>query len=209
MKYIIGIDEVGRGPLAGPVTVAALAILPNLKLPTSDFQLKLRDSKKLSAVQREKWFDFIRSNNRIFYAVSSVYPKVIDRMNITVAANHAASRALQKLLNHPIFDSQCQKVDIFLDYGLKPSFPRALSTFNMRIKTLVHADEVIPAVSLASIAAKVSRDRYMTRQHKDHPEYGFRENKGYGTKKHIQAIQKYGPSSLHRLTFIKNYPILK
>lgn len=233
MKYIIGIDEVGRGPLAGPVTVAALAIpekfhkkflvgsaIPDffslqLSIPQNsgpaayNLKLILRDSKKLSPVQRERWFQIIKSHPKIFYAASSVYPKTIDRINITASANLATSRALKKLLNLPVLGLRYQKVDIFLDYGLKPRFPRAFSAFSPKIKTLVRADEIIPAVSLASIAAKVLRDRYMTREHKNYSEYNFQENKGYGVKKHIQAIQKYGPSSLHRLTFLKNCPILK
>ena len=209
MKYIIGIDEVGRGPLAGPVTVAALLLPSNLKLSTFNPQLKLRDSKKLSSLQREKGFQIIKNHLKIFYAVSSVYPKVIDRINITEAANHTASRALQRLIKYPELNLRSKKLDIFLDYGLKPRLPRALTIYNLKFTTLARADEIIPAVSLASIVAKVFRDRYMTRRHKNHSEYGFRENKGYGTKKHIEAIQKYGPSSLHRLTFIKNYPILK
>ncbi|MEK7496153.1 MAG: hypothetical protein AAB616_01655, partial [Patescibacteria group bacterium] len=98
-KYIIGIDEVGRGPLAGPVTVAALALPQNLKFKIKNLKLPLRDSKKLSLKQREIWFEYVKKHPKIFYAIASVSPKVIDKINISNAANLAATRAFQKLVN--------------------------------------------------------------------------------------------------------------
>ena len=95
--YIIGIDEVGRGPLAGPVTVCALALPYNLKLPTKSLKLKLRDSKKLSPKQREAWFEWVKEQ-KIYYALSSISPSIIDKINISQAANLASTRAVLKLI---------------------------------------------------------------------------------------------------------------
>ena len=199
--YSVGVDEVGRGPLAGPVTVAAVVLPKNLESIIKNLELPLRDSKRLSSRQREIWFDYIKAHPKIFYAKASVFQKTIDRINISKAANLAASRALQKLIARrklPI-----AKCKIFLDGGLYlPKF--LLSTFYfLNSKTIIRGDEKIPAIMLASIVAKVSRDRLMTRLHKKYPRYGFSQHKGYGTKKHIRAIKKYGPSKVHRLTFLK------
>ena len=201
-KYVIGIDEVGRGALAGPVTVAALALPRKFihfirQLAEADKSKKLktplRDSKKLSSKQREVWFDFIKKQ-KIPYAIASVSPKIIDKINISNAANLAASRALKKLLtnNRQLITNNCE---IFLDGGLY------VKNFKLKTKTIIKGDEKIPAISLASIVAKVSRDKYMRNLHKKYPRYDFINNVGYGTKKHMKAIKKYGLSFVHRRTF--------
>ncbi len=192
-KYIIGIDEVGRGPLAGPVTVAVAAIPNNLKF------LKLRDSKKLSAKQREKWFKFVKENGKIYYAIASVSPKIIDRINISKAANLAATRALKKLLVKQKIPSA--KTQIFLDGGLHAK----IQNTRYKIQTIVRGDEKIPAIALASIVAKVSRDRRMKKLHRKFPKYDFINNVGYGTKKHIRALKKHGLRDIHRKTFAKKF----
>jgi len=194
--YIIGIDEVGRGPLAGPVLVCALA-LPEKWGDQNAKRIikKVKDSKQLTAAQREEWYVWIKNNPEINYAVARVSPKIIDTINITQAANRAANRAYQKVLKklnptsftlHPI-----------LDAGLK--LPK-----HILHKTIVKADEKYPAVALASIIAKVTRDRSMIREHARYPQYDFAKHKGYGTPRHRQAIKRHGPCHLHRLTFIKN-----
>lgn len=199
-ECIIGIDEVGRGALAGPVVVVAAAATVNLKLKIKNFKLKLGDSKKLSPKQREIWFDFVKKQ-KIPYATASVSPKIIDRINISNAANLAASRAFRKLTNRYRLNSKFCKV--FLDGGLY--LPKSLNAKFYILNSIIKGDEKIPVISLASIVAKVNRDRYMKKLHKKYPQYDFINNVGYGTKRHIKALKKYGVSKIHRLTFLRKY----
>ena len=208
-KFItIGIDEVGRGPLAGPVTVAAVATARNYKLHFCEAKLariipnskiKLRDSKKLSSLQREKWFKWIKKN-KILYAVASVSPKIIDKINITNAANLAATKAFKKLIAK-LKNCKIERLKVFLDGGLylnlKPK------TQNLKPKTIVRGDEKIKVIMLASIIAKVTRDKRMKKLHKKYSRYGFDCHKGYGTKKHLKAIKKNGVCKIHRRSFLK------
>ncbi len=217
LRYIIGIDEVGRGALAGPVTVAAVAITvnPKPKIRNPKPKLKLRDSKKLSPRQREIWFQWIKEHSNIlenigmFFTTAKVSPKVIDRINISNAANLAATRALSKLVKYFTIVKYLtkSKVEVFLDGGLyinKPTTNNSRpTTKNYKIKTITKGDEKIPAIMLASIIAKVTRDRMMVKLHKKYPKYNFDRHKGYGTKKHIKAIRKHGPTKVHRLAFLK------
>lgn len=205
IKYIIGIDEVGRGPLAGPVTVAAVAVTVNSKFRIKNAKLKLKDSKKLLPKQREEWFYFIKQQ-KISFAIASVSPKIIDKINISNAANLAATRAVKKLLisNQQLIINSCK---IFLDGGLYLNknirvYP-LLKKFNpfLSASTIIKGDEKIPAISLASIVAKVARDRMMMNIHKKYPRYVFDKHKGYGTKQHIKMIKKYGLSPIHRKSF--------
>ena len=189
-KYVIGIDEVGRGALAGLVTVTALVL--QRKFKNKKLKTPLRDSKKLSARQREIWFDFVKKQ-KIPYVVASISPKVIDKINISNAANLAASRALLKLIK--IHKLKNKSFTVRLDGGLY------IRDLQLKTKTVIKGDEKIPAISLASIVAKVSRDRYMKKLHKKYPRYDFIHNVGYGTKKHIKAIKKYGFSPIHRRSF--------
>ncbi len=203
IKYIIGIDEVGRGALAGPVVVAALALKINFKINPliiekksgKNFKLKLKDSKKLSLKQREKWLDFIK-NQKIPYTICAESPKIIDKINISNAANLAASKALKKLIKN--YRLKSKSYGIFLDGGL---YIKNLKLKNLNTKTIIKGDEKIPAISLASIAAKVYRDRLMKKLQKKYPQYDFIHNVGYGTKTHIKAIKKRGFSKIHRRTF--------
>ena len=201
LNYVIGIDEVGRGALAGPVIVAALALPRKFKSKKS--KTPLRDSKKLSARQREIWLDFIKKQ-KIPYATANASPKIIDKINISNAANLTAGRALKKLLtnNRQLTTNNCK---VCLDGGLyinKLTINNLRpTTKNFKTTTIIKGDEKIPAISLASIVAKVSRDRYMKKLHKKYPRYDFINNVGYGVKKHVKAIKKYGLSSVHRRTF--------
>lgn len=204
LRYIIGIDEVGRGALAGPVTVAAVAIMVNPKpifargkspeglIRDPKPRLKLRDSKKLTPRQRETWFGYIKTHPGIFYTTAGVSPKIIDKINISNAANLAATRALDKLTKN--LKLKAESCKIFLDGGLY-----LLKSLNSR--TIIKGDEKVPAIMLASIVAKVSRDRLMKKLHGKRPQYDFINNVGYGTKKHLRTIKKYGRLPIHRKSF--------
>ncbi|MBI2121847.1 MAG: ribonuclease HII [Candidatus Sungbacteria bacterium] len=212
-QFIIGIDEAGRGPLAGPVVVAGIKI----ELRTKNLELRnIRDSKKLTARQREEWFRILTNHPKIEYAVAKIYPKVIDRINISQAANLGVLRVCRKLstnngktssnnesrTNIRITNSSIRKFvkdslfadAIFLDGGLK--LPRRISH-----EVIIKGDEKIPAISAASIIAKVTRDRLMFRLHKKYPKYRFDLHKGYGTKLHYVLIRRFGHSVIHRKSF--------
>lgn len=180
-RRIAGVDEAGRGPLAGPV-VAAACILPQ------GFFLKgLNDSKKLSAQKRNELFQFLTNSERISYAVGIVDAKTIDKINILQATFQAMREAILKLALKP---------DIALiDGNLLPPL------LTISAKAVVKGDLLSVSIAAASIIAKKTRDDLMDGYHQKWPEYGFLEHKGYGTKKHLEAIEKLGPVTIHRLSF--------
>ena len=211
-KYIVGIDEVGRGSLAGPVVVAAIA-LPRSRIKHKLYsrifanrnsrkirEIPLRDSKKLSAKQREAWFEYFKAHPKVNYAIARVYPRQIEKRNISRAANLAAERAflrLTKTYNLKLNTS------VFLDGGLYLGSRKGqMANGKLNVKTIVRGDEKIKVIAAASIVAKVSRDSGMVRLAKEYPQYGFEEPKGYGTRAHMRAIRRHGPSKAHRLTFL-------
>ena len=195
--WIIGIDEVGRGPLAGPITLAVVAArVENLESGIWNLAslTGIKDSKKLSAMQREIWNKKIRG--KFVYTISSVRPCTIDKKGISYAAKLAIALCIQKLNSRfQILDS---KYLIVLDGGLfaPPEYKNQ--------QTIVKGDEKVPIIAAASIIAKVHRDRYMTRLAKKYPAYGFEKHKGYGTKMHCEMIKKYGLSEAHRGSFCKS-----
>lgn len=193
--HVIGIDEVGRGALAGPVVVAAVAVPKKLSTQVQGLP-KLRDSKGLTTKQREEWLAYIEAHPDIYCASARVYPRVIERRNISWAANSAASKALTRLLR----DFEIAYKDILLDGGLYLGDSRHA---DLPTKTIVKGDEKFDSIGLASIVAKVTRDRYMVRLGGVYPVYEFERHKGYGTSKHIANIRKYGVSPQHRLTFLQ------
>jgi len=189
---IVGIDEAGRGPLAGPVAVGAVLFLKRARF---DFD-GLTDSKKLTPSQREEWFRKMKDwqkEGKLRFAVSLVSNTVIDAKGIVPAINLGIERCLKKLKVDP------KHTHIFLDGGLK-----APAQF-LNQETIIKGDEKIPAISLASITAKVTRDRKMVTLSKIYPHYGFEIHKGYGTKIHADAIRKHGISKIHRKSFLKNF----
>jgi len=190
--YVVGIDEVGRGALAGPL-VAAAVLLPS----RSRFK-DLKDSKKLSPKKREKWFKYAKDNNGIFWSLARVSPGVIDRINVSQAANLAANRAFGRL----IADFQPGNYKVLLDGSLYLNGDEPA-------RTVIKGDEKYNCIKLASIVAKVTRDRYMKKLHRRYPQYGFGKHKGYGTREHIKALRKHGHSQVHRLTFIRKYHKIK
>lgn len=195
---IIGIDEAGRGALAGPVVVAAAAIPYGARFRKTG--LKLRDSKKLTAKERKEWFEYFKNHPQVRWAVAETCPKVIDKINISNAANNAASRAILKILEK----ERKTTFKVFLDGGLYLS-KRIIKQNNFNIcccETVVRGDERITAVKIASIVAKVYRDELMIRLARKYPHYGFSAHKGYGTKEHFKAIKRCGLSCVHRKNFI-------
>lgn len=194
-KPIIGIDEVGRGSLAGPVTVAAVF------LPKKFNFRGLKDSKKLTPWKREDWFKRIKEEKEIFYAYASISPKIIDAINIRNATNLAATVALERLLLGNSL--RARDLRVFLDGGLKVDVNPKIF-----MRAIIRGDEKIEAIKIASIIAKVTRDRFMVKMHEKYPKYGFNRNKGYGTQFHINAILKEGATKIHRLTFLNNYVTL-
>ena len=197
MKVIVGIDEVGRGPVAGPVAVGAFMILDSSLLETevSKFSVPLRDSKQLSRAQREEWFTEIahwQEAGKCDYHVAMVSAGEIDKHGITRAIKKALAETLEVLE----CDDECL---ILLDGSL-----HAPDAFHNQI-TIIKGDEKEPAISLASIVAKVTRDRHMEKIAKRYPEYGFEQHVGYGTEQHYSAIKKYGLTPIHRKSFLKNF----
>jgi len=200
-NYIIGIDEVGRGPIAGPVTLGIVGI--DMKSPAAKslgtlVQHKIdgiRDSKQLTPVEREnihaQMVEYKKTGYIEFYT-TSVNASIIDEKGLSFAISNAIARLLRK------FDVDAVTVDIALDGSL-----HAPEKF-LNQKTVIKGDTIHLSIALASIAAKVVRDKYMRKQDKVFPEYGFKKHKGYGTIEHRTAIKKYGLSPLHRKTFCKS-----
>lgn len=179
-KYIAGIDEVGRGPLAGPVYACAVI------LPIDCIIRGVDDSKKLSSGKRETLSEQIREN-AICFAIGFCDEKTIDEVNILNATYMAMKQAVEKLRIRP----QALLIDAVRIPGL--------DIFQVPI---IKGDSLSFSIAAASIVAKVERDRVMESLHMQYPEYNFSSNKGYGTKEHIEAIKKYGPCPIHRKTFI-------
>lgn len=196
--FLIGIDEAGRGPIAGPVAVAAFCIVSERKdWPFKFFDNgKVRDSKKLTVVARERIFKEMtvqKSLGKMSYAVSFVGAAAIDRKGISFAIRSALAKSLGALGVEPL------KCRVLLDGGLKA--PEEFA----RQRTIIKGDEKEAVIALASIVAKVSRDRLMLKLAKKYPRYDFDIHKGYGTKAHYKKLQKYGLSPVHRKSFLKNF----
>ena len=180
-KYIAGVDEAGRGPLAGAVYAAAVI------LPEDVFIEGLNDSKKLSEKKREALFDVI-CEKAVSYSIASVDEKRIDEINILNATFEAMNKAIDGLKIQP-------------DYVLIDG--NRIKGTDIPHETVVKGDAKSVSIAAASILAKVSRDRYITEAAKTYPEYGFEKHKGYGTAAHNEAILKYGMCPIHRRTFLK------
>lgn len=191
IKYHIGIDEVGRGPLAGPVTICAFAILERDLHHLAG--IGARDSKVLSEQKRELVAQKLKDLTKqgvCTYQVASTSSHVIDRKGLTKAIQIAIDAALKKLNIHP------EHADVYLDGGL-----RAPQSF-FRQHTIIRGDGLVPVISCASILAKVHRDKLMDTYDLKFPEYGFLNHKGYGTPEHYKAIRKHGTTEIHRKSFL-------
>lgn len=190
-EYIVGIDEVGRGPIAGPVAVCAFKCKPNF-FDNISIDIPLRDSKKLTKKQREKWFEFLKeekNKGNCNFSVSIVNAEWIDKVGIVPSIKKALKTSLDRVAS--------SDYKIFLDGGLKapPEF--------IYQETIIKGDELYPVISCASIVAKVSRDNLMYEYAKEYPEYGFESHVGYGTKAHYEAIKRHGQTKIHRKSFVK------
>ena len=182
--YICGIDEAGRGPLAGPVVVAAVI------MPKDSFIEGVNDSKKVSEKKREKLYEEITST-AIAWGVGIIDQKEIDDINILQSTKKALTMSLQSLAIKP---------NLILVDALKD-----IDTLGIPYQSIIKGDAKCYSIAAASIIAKVTRDRIMRQWDELYPEYGFEKNKGYGTAIHIAALKEYGPCPLHRKTFIKNF----
>ncbi len=193
--YIAGIDEAGRGPLAGPVVVAC-ALMPQNSMIEG-----VNDSKKIAEKKREKIYDLI-TEEAISYGVGIIGQREIDEINILQATKKGLTIAIkdmeQKLEQKP--ELGITKPDAILVDALTK-----IDTDGIPYKSIIHGDAISYSIACASIIAKVTRDRIMREWDEVYPEYGFSKHKGYGTAAHIQAIKEYGPCPLHRRSFIKNF----
>ena len=178
---ICGVDEAGRGPLAGPVCAAAVILPPNLEIPGLD------DSKKLTDKRRRELFPIIKEQ-AIAYGIAFASHEEIDEINILQATYLAMERAISSLSVRP---------ELALIDG-----NRAID-FGLPVQTVVKGDSLSASIAAASILAKVTRDDYMEEMAKTYPQYSFEVHKGYGTKLHYEKIAAFGPSPIHRMTFLK------
>lgn len=181
IRLICGVDEAGRGPLAGPVCAAAVILPANLDIPG------LNDSKKLSDKRRRELFPVIKEK-ALAYGIAFANEKEIDTINILQATFLAMERAMAQLKISPelaLIDGNQKK-----DFGIPA-------------ETVVHGDSLCASIAAASILAKVTRDDYMLEMAQKYPQYGFDIHKGYGTKAHYAALRENGPCQIHRMTFLK------
>lgn len=179
-----GVDEAGRGPLAGPVCAAAVILPPDLEIEG------LNDSKKLSDKRRRELYDVI-TEQAIAYGIAMVDEKVIDEINILQATFRAMHQAVEQLSEKPAL--------ALVDGNREPDFG------DIPVKTIVKGDSLSANIAAASILAKVTRDRFMEEQDAIYPQYGFSVHKGYGTKAHYAALREYGACPIHRRTFLKKF----
>ena len=184
VKYIAGIDEAGRGPLAGPVVVASVI------LPQDSMIEGINDSKKVSEAKREKLYDLI-INEAISYGIGIIYQDEIDEINILQATKKGLTEAIKQMEIKP---------NIIMVDALS-----GIDTLGIPYKSIIKGDAKCYSIAAASIIAKVTRDRIMREWDNVYPEYGFGSHKGYGTAKHITAIKEFGPCPIHRRTFIKKF----
>ncbi len=179
-KLVAGVDEAGRGPLAGPVVAAACLLPEKLLVPG------VNDSKKLTPQQREELFKTLTKNKKVVFGIGIVEHTEIDRINIFQATIVAMLQAIANLDVDP---------DYLLVDGLKLPHPTIPSL------KIIQGDGLSQSIAAASIIAKVTRDRIMQGYHKEFPQYGFDSHKGYGTSRHVDAIYHHGPCSIHRRSF--------
>ena len=192
-KSTIGIDEVGRGPIAGPVAVCAFVVPEDHRSKALELLEGIKDSKKISPKKREAWFETLdgaRKEGIVDFVVSFVNADVIDKQGIMPSIQQALNDSLKHLDPNP------HMTHIVLDGGL-----RAPDSF-MHQETVIRGEDAHVEIAAASVVAKVQRDRRMVVYGKEFPEYGFENHKGYGTMAHYEALGKHGPCAIHRKSFL-------
>lgn len=182
-NIVCGVDEAGRGPLAGPVCAAAVILPENVEIEG------LNDSKKLSEKKREELFSVI-CEKAVAYCVAFASVEEIEQYNILNATMIAMSKAVKGLTITPEI--------AFIDGNKAPKL-------EIPVKTIIKGDALSASIAAASVLAKVSRDRLLYEYDEKYPQYGFAKHKGYGTAEHIEAIKKYGASEVHRMSFIRKF----
>ena len=188
IKYICGIDEAGRGPLAGPVVVGAVVMPRDSKIEW------VKDSKKVTEKRREILYDKI-TEEALAWGVGIVSEKEIDQINILNATKMGLHLALGEVI-----EKLGEKPDIVIVDALKD-----IDTFQIPYQSIIKGDATRYSIACASIIAKVTRDRIMRQWDEIYPVYNFEKNKGYGTSEHINALKDYGPCQIHRRSFIKHF----
>ena len=183
LKLVCGVDEAGRGPLAGPVCAAAVILPPELEIPG------LNDSKKLTDKKRRELYDVITAQ-AVTYGIAFASEQEIDEINILQATFLAMERAMQKL-SPP---SELALID-----------GNRAKDFGLPVRTIVKGDSLSASIAAASILAKVTRDRLMEEYDAQYPQYGFAVHKGYGTKRHYEALREFGPCPIHRQSFLRKF----
>ena len=181
---ICGVDEAGRGPLAGPVCAAAVILPPDLEIEG------LNDSKKLTEKKRDALYDII-TEKALAYGIAMATEQEIDEINILQATFLAMKRAVEQLSLRPSF--------VLVDGNREPDLG------DLPLKTIVKGDSLSANIAAASILAKVTRDRYMVEMDARYPQYGFAVHKGYGTQKHYEALRQYDACPIHRRSFLKKF----
>lgn len=207
--FTIGVDEMGRGPLAGPLYVCACGTHNIKNLPKSKKNLPIRDSKKLTEKTREDWWKILnakKKNGGLYLEYSAISEKIIDSRGISYSTKLGATKSVEKVLIRARVSSG--KIKIQLDGNLFVNSERLQEKFprcKFFITTTITGDEKIKIISFASVYGKVMRDRYMRKLDNIYPQYGFKRHKGYGTKGHIEALKKYGLTPIHRKLFLRNF----
>lgn len=184
---IAGVDEVGRGPLAGPIVSAAVILDLDIR-EDENLILKINDSKKINEKTREE-LDAIIKEKALYYNIVAIDNKIIDKMGIAWCNNEVLNRAASGIKAN---------IDLVLSDGYK------IKNCSINNKHVIKGDSKSASIACASIIAKVYRDRLMKKYHESYPEYGFLKNVGYGTKEHVESIMKYGVIEIHRKSFLKN-----
>ncbi len=192
IKLIAGIDEAGRGPLAGPVVVACCI------MPENSMIEGINDSKKISEKKRENLYEII-TNEAISYGIGIINQTEIDEINILQATKKGLTIAIKEA-EEKLAKKGLQKPEVILVDALTK-----IDTDGIPYKSIIHGDAISYSIACASIIAKVTRDRIMRKWDEVYPQYGFEAHKGYGTAKHINALKEYGPCPLHRKTFITHF----
>ncbi|MFA5962265.1 MAG: ribonuclease HII [Parcubacteria group bacterium] len=192
--FVLGIDEAGRGPLAGPVVASVAAIKDFRSLDLTDKRWNfIRDSKALSEKQREVMFDFIHEH--FYVGVGICDHLTVDRINVLEASFLSMKKALTDLQNQQKDLTRDKKCIVLVDGN------KLIPSFSLEQLAIVSGDKLVKSIAAASIIAKVTRDRMICEADKIYPEYGFSKHKGYGTKMHMEALKKHGPCPIHRQSF--------